>query len=242
MTAELAYIRNNVVVRNASNQWRWYDAFGENVVKYVTHWEAMVDDDTTGDISGWTTTVVEVGAGSSTGVLTTTKGGALLITAAANENDGAQYQLKGEAYQLNLKHQCYFGCEFALGDADQSDAIVGLCITDTTLLGGLSDGAYFRTVDESAVLQFVLEKNSTESATNVGTLTDATNVTAEFFYDGTNITAYINGTQQAQIAVTDAAFPNDEVLTPSIAFLTGEAVANTMTLQWARWIQVQVAA
>lgn len=231
-----------MVLRNTVNTWQWYEAAGPEVVKYVTHFESLPTDDTTGDPTEFTMTVVEAGAGDSTAVLTTTKGGALLMTSAGNENDGVQLQLKGEAWQLNTSHQCYFGAQFAINDADQVDAILGLCITDTTLLGGLSDGAYFRTVDESAVLQFVVEKNSVESATNVATLTDATNVTAEFFWDGTNITAYINGTQAASVATTDAAFPDDEVLTLSLAMLTGEATANTLTVEWVRAIQVQVRA
>lgn len=242
MASEWSSIRDNMVLRNTVNTWQWYDAAGPEVVKYVTHFEALATDDTTGDPTEFTQTVVEVGAGDSTAVLTTTKGGALLMTSAGNENDGVQLQLKGEAWQLNTSHQCYFGVQFAINDVDQVDALLGLAMTDTTLLGGVDTAVYFRTVDESATLQFVVEKNNTESATNVATLTDATNVTAEFFWDGTNITAYINGTQAASVATTDAAFPDDEVLTLSLAMLTGEATANTLTVEWVRAIQVQVRA
>lgn len=240
MAIETAALKNNLVVRDSALTWRLYDAFGPSAVKWIEDFVKLPADDTTVDPTGYTMTVVEVGAGNSTAVLSTAvAGGALLITSAANENDGAQLQLLGESFQLNGKYPCYFGCKIQAGDVDQSDYLLGLCITDTTLLGGMTDGVYFRSVDGAATVQFVLEKDSVEASTTATTMTDATDVTLEFYYDGTNITAYVDGVQVASVADTDASFPNDELLTPSIAFLTGEAVANTMTVSWARAIQVR---
>ncbi len=239
MTIETTQLKNNLVVRDASKTWRLYDAFGPNAVKHIEDFVRWPVDDTTGDPVEYAITVVEVGAGNSTAVLTNSAGGAMLMTAAANENDGVQIQLNGESFQLNAGYPCYFGISLQAGDVDQSDFIVGLCITDTTLLGGMTDGAYFRSVDGAATVQFILEKDSTETSSSIATMTDATDITLEFYWDGTNITAYVDGVQAAQIATTDTNFPNDEALTPSIAFLTGEAVANTMTVKWMRAIQVR---
>jgi len=239
MTVETAQLKNNLVIRDAAKTWRLYDALGPNAIKHIENFVAWPVDDTTGDTTQYTTTVVEAGAGDSTAVLTNAVGGALLMTAAADEDDGVQIQLSGESFQLNAGYPCYFGVQFQADDVDQSDFLIGLAITDTTLLGGMTDGVYFRSVDAAATVQFVLEKNSLETSNSVATMTDATDITLEFYWDGVNITAYADGVQAAQVATTDTNFPNDEALTPSIAFLTGEAVANTMTVKWMRAIQVR---
>lgn len=240
MTIETAQLKNNLVVRDAAKTWRLFDAFGQNVVKHIEDFVAWSTDDTTGDPVEYTMTVVEVGAGNSTAALTTGLGGAMIMTAAANENDGVQLQLKnGTAFQLNAGYPCYFGVKLQAGDVDQSDFLIGLAAQDTSAIVGVADGAYFRSVDGAATMQFVLEKNSTETSNSVATLTDATDVTLEFYYDGMNITAYVDGTQQVSVANTDTNFPDDAALTPTIAFLTGEAAANTMTVKWARWIQIR---
>ncbi len=240
MAIEQVTLRNNLVARDTALTWRLYDALGPNAVKHIEDFVALSVDDTTGDPVEYTMTVVEVGAGNSTVALTPLLGGAAIITAAANEDDGAQIQLKNsEAFQLNAGYPCYFGIQLQGNDVDQSDILVGLCITDTDLIAGMTDGAYFRSADASATLQFVLEKDSLETSTSVATLVDATDITLEFYWDGTNITAYVDGVEVASVATTDTNFPNDEALTPSIAFLTGEAVANTMTVKWMRAIQVR---
>lgn len=196
----------------------------------------MPTDDTTGDPTAFTLTPVEVGAGNSTAVLADN---ALLITTAANENDGLNLQLKGEAFKLDATtKQVYFGINFQVSEATQADVLAGLCITDTTLLGGMSDGVYFECLDGATDINFVLEKDSTEttSASAVGTLADATNVTLEFLFDGTNIDCWVDGVLQTRLAVTN--LPNDEFLTPSIHFLTGAASAETMTVNWWRTVMV----
>lgn len=239
MTVEQASVRGHLVMRDDVKTWRWFDAFGPNAVKLIEDFVAWSTDDTTGDPVEYTMTVVEVGAGDSTAALTNAVGGAMIMTAAANENDGVQIQLDGESYQLNASYPCYFGIKLQAGDVVQSDFLAGLCITDTTLITAMSDGAYFRSIDGAATVQFVLEKDSTETSNSVATMTDATSVTLEFYWDGTNITAYVDGVQAAQVATTDTNFPNDEALTPSIALLTGEAVANTLTVEWMRAIQIR---
>ena len=103
----------------------------------------------------------------------------------------------------------------------------------------MSDGLYFRSVDASAALTFVLEKDSAETETSIATLTDATYVTAEWYYDGDYVYAYIDGALVASVAATNANFPNDEHLAAAIALLTGEGTANILSVAWMRAIQVQ---
>ena len=214
---------------------RWLDAIGIDVTKYILNPAALPTDDTTGDPTEFTLTPVEAGAGNSTAVLSDNT---LLITTAGNENDGVNLQLKGEAFDLASNNLTYFGIKFQASEATQSDFLVGLCITDTTLLGGMTDGVYFECLDGSTDINFVLEKDSTEttSASAVGTFADATDVVLEFVFDGTNVDAWVNGTLQTRLATTN--LPDDEQLTPSIAFLTGAASAETLTVKEFRAIQI----
>jgi len=228
-------IKGNLVYYDNTGQ-RWIDAIGPDVTKYILNTAYLPVDDTTGDPTGFTMTVVEAGAGGDSTVALSDN--TLLITTDNAENDGVNLQLKGEAFDFASGNYVYFGINFQVNDADQTDFLVGLCITDTTLLGGMTDGVYFESLDESTDINFVLEKDSTEttSASAVGTLADATNVTLEFLFDGTNVDAYVNGTLQTRLATTN--LPDNEQLTPSIHFLTGEATANTMAVNWWRVIQI----
>lgn len=242
MAVEQTLIRSSAVFRDDVLTHRWYDAFGPHVAKYVTSFTNLPADDTTTDPTEFVNTVVEV-AGTSSAVMTDLAGGALLVSCAGNEDDGYSMQLgnanSGEWLSLAAEYPTYFGIEFALNDADQTECFFGAAVTDTALLGGVTDGIYFRSVDETAVLNFVLEQDSVESETAVATLTDGTYVTAEFLYWGSNVQVYVNGALVATIADSDANFPSDELLRLSMEVLSGEAVANTCTIKWVRLIQIQ---
>lgn len=228
--------KNGNLVFYDNTQQRWLDAIGPDVTKFLLNTAYLPVDDTTGDPLGFTMTVVEAGAGGdSTAALSDNT---LLITTDNAENDGVNLQVTGEAFDLAAGNYVYFGINFQINDADQTDFLAGLCITDTTLLGGMTDGIYFESLDGSTDINFVLEKDSTEttSASAVGTLADATNVTLEFLFDGTNVDAWVDGTLQTRLATTN--LPDNEQLTPSIHFLTGETTANTMTVNWWRAIQI----
>ena len=243
MATELTSIRSNMVFRDSLLTHRWYDAFGPHVAKFVTSFTHMPADDSTTDPTEWVNTVVEVGAGVSTAVLADVAGGALTITTAANEDDGWSSQLgnpnSGEWVSFAAEYPTYYGVCFQGNDVDQTDFFFGLAVTDTALLGGVTDGMYFRSVDESGVLNFVLEKDSAETSTAVATLADATDITAEFLYWGSNVYVYIDGVLVTTIADSDANFPNDELLRLSYEVLTGEAVANTCQVKFMNLIQIQ---
>lgn len=226
------YLRGNLVFYDGQS---WIDAIGPNVVKFVeefvnTPFEAA---DTPG---AFTVTLVEGGAGETTVALKAgADGGVLLITTDAAENDGANIQAKGEAFKP-ATYPVYFGCRFKIAEATQSDFLIGLCITDTDLLGGMTDGIYFRKVDGATTLAFVLEKDSTETSTSYGAIAADTWYTLEFFFDGTNVDWWVNGVAQTRPATTN--LPNDEWLTPSVHVLTGAAAAITAEVDWIRAIQI----
>lgn len=246
MAVEQVSIRNHLVYRDDTLTHRWFDAVGPNVVKYLQNFEALPVDDTTHDPTEFTNTIVETGGGGdSTVAVTDVLGGALLITTDNAENDGYKMQLghgaggAGENISFAAEYPTYFGVQFQINDVDQTDCLFGVCITDTACIDAVSDGIYFRSVDATGVVNFVLEQDSVETVNAVNTMTDATDVTLEFLYWGSNISAYVNGVLAVTVADSDANFCNDELLRLTLEFLTGEAIANTCQIAWVRLIQIQ---
>lgn len=237
MTTQARTLHDSIVYYDgtySAGAHRWLDAIGPNVVKNIEEFQMLPVDDTTGLPTAYTTTLVNA----STVALTDVAGGALLITAAGAENDGANIQGKSECFSFAAAYPFYMGIKFQLADADQSDFLFGVCIHDTTLLGGMTDGIYFQTVDATAAVTLEVEKDSTATSVAVATLTDATDMTLELAWDGTALSAWVDNVQVAS-AIATTNLPDDELLAFSIAFLDGEAAGNTATIKWARMIQIQ---
>ena len=242
MAIEQAQIQNALVFRDSDYPHRWYDAIGPGVAKYLQEFVALAADDTTTDPDEWVDTVVEVGTGVSTAVLGDVAGGALVITTAANDNDGWSMQLgnanSGEFVALTSGNHCYFGVEFNCNDADNTDCLFGLSVTDTAIIAAVTDGIYFRSIDAVDEMYFVTERDSIESLTSVCTLSDTAYTTAEFLFDGSVVTAYINGVEVASVSNSSDTFPDDELLRLAVEFLTGETTANVCTIKWLRVIHL----
>jgi len=237
MSIETTSIRQALVYRSHEYPHRWYNAFGEGVSKYVQDFQGYPVDNTTFLPTEFVTTLVNA----STCVPTDVAGGAMLMTTAGADNDGVKLQLgstAGESIDLSGPYPVYFGIEFAISSVTQSDVLVGLSMTDTTTLDAADTGMYFRSVDGSALLYFVTEKDTIEGATAVATLAANVYITAEFLFDGATVYHYINGTLTGSVARTDATFPNDELMRLTIEFLTGDNAAITCTVKWVRLIQV----
>jgi hypothetical protein len=193
---------------------------------------------TTTDPRGWTTTVVEAGSGTTEWDVNNTAGRVGTITCAANENDGGSYQLLGENIELTSDQDVYVGAKLKINDVDQTDLFFGLAVTDTALLGGVADAVYFESVDGSASISTVTEKDSTETQNDsAGTLADDTDILLEFYFDGSSSSVYffIDG---SLVNTHTANIPDDEALRLTIEFLTGEATANTCDVQFMRVIQI----
>ena len=213
---------------------RIIDALGEGVVKYITDFTSFPVDDTTGDPTEYTTTVVEAGTGVTTIAQTDASGGQVLITTAAAEDDGGSYQLLGESFKTS-GNELYFGTKIATNEATQSDFFIGLSVTDTALLAATANAVYFECVDGGTGISAVTESGSTETQTDsLGTLADDTFIELEFYYNGSNVEFFING---SSVATHTANIPSTEMRV-SFEFLTGSAVAKTMTIDWIRCIQI----
>jgi len=217
----------NNLIHWTGHRKRWVDATGIGVMKVgndeIQKWTA----------DHWTETDI---AGTNTVAATDAQGGAILLTTGATEDNGVSIQFKGEAFKMTANDPCYFGCKFACNDVDQSDIMVGLVITDTSPFAGVTDGVYFLSVDGAATFTFETELNSSATSTAAGTLVDATEVFVEFYWNGTSFEAFVDGTSLGSVATT---LPTDEELTPTIAILTGEAAAQTLTVTYLNCIQVQ---
>jgi hypothetical protein len=190
-------------------------------------------------VSGdWTATAVEAGASSSSVALGDAAGGVLVVTNDAADDDSTQLQKNGESWKLASGKACYFETRVKFSDATQSDILVGLNITDTTLIPGTTDGVTFRKADGSTAVGFYTEKDSTETATaSVHTLVADTYVRLGFAFDGAGtVYGYVNG---VLVATHTTNIPDDEELTISFAHQNGEAVAKVMTIDYVKVVAVR---
>lgn len=188
----------------------------------------------------WTITKVEAGYGSASAALANVQGGVLQVINAGGDNDSYQAQLKGEPFKLLTGKFTYFEAKFKASEKTQIDLLFGLCITDTTLIAGMSDGVYWRKDDGDAYLDCVSIKNGSPTAkTQIGSLVADTWIRLGFYFDGySTITPFINGTEYtAQNITTNLA--NDEELTPSFAIMNGEAAAKTLDLDYIFAVQAR---
>lgn len=230
---------NIVYIDRAKHQRHVVDAIGPDVIKYLANRFVNSTLAAADAPLGFTITLVEAGAGESTITKPDGVDGGLLFTTDANENDGINAQLDGEMFKLNANCRAlYFYARLQANEATQLDFLTGLCITDTDLLGGVSDGIYFEKLDGGTGLSCVTEKDSTETQTDsIGTFAADTDVELEFVYDKASATVYffVNG---AQVAAHTTNICDDEDLTPSLQVLSGSAGAKTLTLKDLRVIQI----
>ena len=201
-----------------------------------TQWHTYFNDFDTYVAGDWT--VTEVGTGSR--ALTDINGGALLITNAAADNDRNEFQKVGESFLLAAGKKAFFKARFKVSDATESDFLIGLAVTDTTLQGavsgaGVTDGIFFNKDDGDALLDFNVQKNATTGQTRaagIATVVSDTFLTVAWYFDGVNeVKYYVNDVQLGTLDGSSTYLPDTE-LTVSFALMNGEAVAKTMTLDY----------
>ena len=214
---------------------RIVDAIGGGVVKYIDDFVAGGGGDTGWD--AWTVTRVEAGAGESTITSGDTGNGTMLLTTDANDNDGLNCQLIGESFKLESNVPLYFGARVqSMSEATQSGLFVGLAITDTDILGGVTDAIGFQKVDGSADLTFIVEKNSTATTVSgLKTLASATAYILEFYWDGARLEVFVDGAAVAAPSVAN--LPDDEEMRVSVHFLAGTTGGMTCAIDWLRCIK-----
>jgi len=158
--------------------------------KYHTYWD---DFDTLPIAAQWTLTAVSAGTGTSAITVPDADGGLARITTAANDNDGIYAEWISETFLLESGKKTWMKCRISVGDAAQSDWLVGLHSTDTTPHDATMR-YIFESVDGSAAVYFNNDNNTTDSdSATVHTMADDTFVTLAAYYDGgTTIQLFAN--------------------------------------------------
>lgn len=212
---------------------RVLDAWGPLVTKF--NFQSPLDVVTT---NRFTVTAV----GSSSVVNHTTAGGGLLFTTGGTEYDGINMQALGTNYDLASGKPTYFGFRVAVSDATQSDILIGLAGTDTTLLAAsaahaVAVGAGFAGFYKlDAVTQSYFASYQTTTVNNLaaaGTLdTDAHWYTFEYYEDA------LYGFLDGELVSTFTDDLPTVALTPSFAIRTGAGAAITASVS--NWYCYQV--
>lgn len=178
-------------------------------------------------------TVTETQSGATQAVDTGANGGVLLLTNATGTTDVNQIQLINETFKLISGKQTWIKARFALtATLANFGALIGLAITDTTAVAGVSDGIFFRKPTGSSTLSAVVCKNSTESTVSLGTMVSGTYVTAALYYNGKDaIECWLNGAKIGTLATTN--LPDDEELAVSIASVNATSgAANVLAVDY----------
>ena len=173
----------------------------------------------------WTETATSVGTGTSAAAIADADGGIMRITTAANENDGLFIESQGESFLIEEGKKTWIKARFSVGDAAESDLIIGLHSTDTTPLDATMRFAYI-SEDGSAALFFNVDDNTTDADSGtVATLVDDTFVTVGAYYDGAgNVSLFLNGAKIT--TMTSVGVPGAEMAI-GIGYLNGAAGAET---------------
>jgi len=150
-----------------------------------TKWHIFWDDfDTTPIAAQWTLTATSGGSGTSAITVPDADGGVARITTAADDNDGIFAEWVSETFLLEDGKKTFMKTRFQVGDAIQSDMIIGLHSTDTTPLDATMRFAFI-TEDASASVFFNNDDNSTDTdSASLATLADDTFITLAVYWDG----------------------------------------------------------
>jgi hypothetical protein len=206
-----------------------------------TQWHSYFNDFNAYGAADWT--VTNVGT-TPTQALTDVDGGVLLLTNAATDNSSTQLQKVGADFLPAAGKQLVFKARFAVSDITQSDWLVGLGVTDTTVLGavlgaGLTDGMFFAKDDGTTNIYFCVQKDATtgQKLTQVLAVPSVagTYQTYGFYFDGVRyVYLFVDDVQLTTVDLTAtlATYLPDAQLTPTIAMMNGEAVAKTMSVDY----------
>lgn len=233
---------NLVYVDRAPNghDMRVVSAIGPDVIwwEFLPWVHNVQDENATGtDPEAFFTTVVEGGTGTSEIDQSNSIGILAQLVTADNDNDGISLQLIGPHFEFTSNQGLvYFGMEVDICSISTSDIFAGIAVEDTALLGGVADGVYIHSLDGLTTSIGVTEKSCTPtSSSSIKTLSDNTFHFLEFYFDGTSVYFFVDGTQ-GDISTTN--IPCDVVLTPSVEFLAGSCAVSTADIR--QWRAVQV--
>ncbi len=171
--------------------------------------------------ANWTVTA----SGTSPVTLLDADGGLLRITTGTSENEGDFLEWDSEIFLIETGKKTWIKTRFRVGDAIQSDLMIGLHSTDTTPLDATLRFAFI-SEDGSASLFFNVDDNSTDAdSDSVATLTDDAYFTVPAYYDGNcSIELYLNDALVTTMTGVDV--PGAE-LAVGFGYLNGASGAET---------------
>ena len=198
-------------------------------VPYPPTWTEWFDDFMEYESGNWVTTETDVGAGDTTQALADADDGIMVYTTAGNEDDASHQQTIAELFKFESGKELYFETRLKIGDATQSDFVIGLQVRDTTSLA-VSDGMFFQKDDGDALLDFHSMATSVDTAsTGIHTVVDDTYVKLAFYYDGgTQVLVSVNDALVATVTAT----PSTTELTVSSAVQAGSAAADVLSVDY----------
>ncbi len=184
----------------------------------------------------WTETDVQ---GVNTVAIQDGNGGIVTMVLAGADDDQVQLQrvdggtLVAESYLFDPDKRFFIEILGTLSEVLLSEMMMGLSITDTTILPAPTDGIYFHKAEGAGLVTLDARKDDAEVSGDVGTIVDATAFRLQAFYDGQGSDGRLYGALDGAIGSftePDTTFPDDELLTISFAVRAGEAAAKTLTL------------
>ena len=208
-----------------------------NSLRFPSHLGSHVyEEDFYTFIAGeWTETDVQ---GANTVAIQDGNGGIITLLTAGADDDEVQLQkiaagISAESWLFDPDKRFFVEILATLSEVLLSEILIGLAITDTTLLAGHADGISFRKAEATGAVTLVSEKNSVEVSGAVGTIVDATAFRLQAYYDGQGSDGRLYGALDGAVgsfSEPNASFPDDEALTVSFAVRAGEAAAKTLTM------------
>lgn len=204
---------------------------GEVQVPNPAYWHSWFDDFDKFVAADWTITTTEAGTGTASEAIQDEDGGVLKLTNDDADDDNDFIQWPSETFLIKSGKKAFFEARWKVSDADATDVVMGLQITDTSPLD-VTDGIFFQSDDGDADLDAHVEKDNTAtSSTGVSTLSDDTYVVTSWYYNGDDeVQFFVDGAKVASLGTTN--LPNDEELTVSFGVQNGAAAAKSMSVDW----------
>jgi hypothetical protein len=179
----------------------------------------------------WTVTESQAGA---TQAIVAGHGGILALTNTGTDNDLNAIQNPQETFRFAVGRKAWIRTKFKLSEVTESDAIVGLYITDTSPLATLpSDGVFFYKADGAAALVAQVRKDGAASTISLGNMVADTYETLELYYDGkSTFTAFVDGVPTGTDITVTTNMPDDEEIAVGIAVQAGDGNADTLSIDF----------
>jgi len=238
--------QGGMIWQDSAYPWKIYGGVGEGIRAWALK-PVLPVDDTTGDPTEFTMTVVEGGGGGDSTVTNgLVQGYPLLLTTDNADFDGINLQLKGSLAMCSATTPWYFRSVVKASVAALSDLLIGMCAPKTDLckttsahgvLATAVEGVFFFKVagaSSTTIYAKVYVAGTEVSSTAVGTLATA-DIDLAVRWDGAYFHFYVNDVEKAMVAGT---LPT-VALTPSLNWRTGAAAAITLSVSELAFVSVE---